>query len=314
MEALFVTPNPSVAYTYALPSFVLGERNRSKGPVIWANGKATISARAFARLGGMAELVFFSGGRPGQEFEDMLSRAERLTPHPVRIDDSMRRTYSFLDLSIDPPQETHLLELGPEVTRKEVKDFMERTCEAAKRFENTCIGGSLPPGFTPSDLRTIVAEIQRDGDCRVLLDTSGDALKESVKAAPHCVKISLSEFEDVFSASRQGDSLPNRIRQVAKDYRIQEFVVTRQHKEIIAVERGDTTLSIVVPKVTVVNSVGCGDCFNAGMIMVKGSFRFRLRCAAMVASANAETLVPGEFATSELDRVLADAREGRRGG
>jgi len=65
---------------------------------------------------------------------------------------------------------------------------------AAESMPWFVLAGSLPPGVDATMYRDLVHALKAEG-CRVLLDTSGEALTYALEAGPHVIKPNLYELE-----------------------------------------------------------------------------------------------------------------------
>src|ERR671938_18345 len=62
------------------------------------------------------------------------------------------------------------------------------------------LSGSLPPGIAASIYRDLIATLKARGR-KVLLDTSGEALRPGIEAAPHVIKPNVHELEVLVGGS-----------------------------------------------------------------------------------------------------------------
>lgn len=127
--------------------------------------------------------------------------------------------------------------------------------------------GSLPPGV-PDDFYTQVAELAKSMGARLVLDTSGDPLRASLKSGGiYLLKPNMRELEQLY-----GDRIANEQEQEAAAMRL----VTEGIAELVAVSLGAAGVLYATadngvgrmraPTVPIRSKVGAGDSMVAGMV------------------------------------------------
>ena len=156
----------------------------------FAGGGGANVARVIAELGGRAELVYLSGGTTGELYDGLLAQYD-IGRHRVPIEGDNRIALMVHELSTN--FEYRFVPEGPTVDPKEIEpvhDFIET-------FEGDYIiaSGSLPHGAPADTYRRMAAVAQKKG-IRFVLDTSGEALRQTVDHAKiFLLKPSISEME-----------------------------------------------------------------------------------------------------------------------
>lgn len=192
---LTVTPNAAVDKTYQVENFRLDRVNRPSLTYTVAGGKGVNVARVYQTLGGKATATGFLGGINGR----IVSRA--LTQEHIAADFVRVRGESRLCIAVIDPQagtQTEVNESGPEISPHATRELLRRfSCLLSQQtFEFVVLSGSLPPG-TPSTLYAdLIAQANRAG-VPAVLDASGAALQEGVKAKPWMVKPNRYELESL---------------------------------------------------------------------------------------------------------------------
>lgn len=254
----------------------------------FAGGGGANVARVIAELGGRAELVYLSGGTTGELYDGLLSQYD-IGRHRVPIEGDNRIALMVHELSTN--FEYRFVPEGPTVDPKEIEpvhDFIET-------FDGDYIiaSGSLPNGAPADTYRRMAAVAQKKG-IRFVLDTSGEALRETVDHAKiFLLKPSISEMEKLV-----GDRLDEKSASAAAIE-----LVKRGAAENIAVSMGkggaflanaDGVVRMRSIHVREASAVGAGDSFVAGMVWwlsqghtMHEAFRFG------IAAGSAAVMTPG---------------------
>jgi len=262
-------------------------------------------ARVVRELGGSALALYLAGGAPGNLLEDLLTSAG-IDARRVLIKGYTRIAHTVFERSSE--QEYRFVPDGPEITTKEWD-----ACLAALEdhdFDYVVASGSLPRGL-PADAYHRVVDIAARKHARVILDTSGAALRATLDKGVFLVKPSLGELEELV-----GHPLPDP---GAAEAAARELV-EGGHAEIVAVSFGrdgailvskNGTWRLAPPPIEAQSAVGAGDSFVAAMTVAIVQGRpLDAALAYAVAAGTAAVLSPGaELARSEdVERLYATLR------
>jgi len=156
----------------------------------------------------------------------------------------------------------------------------------------------------------------REMNLRVFIDTSGPALAKCIESAPFLIKPNLNELS--FLCGREVASEDNAVRRALDS-------LDRYGIEIIAVSLGKDgsivkcpqgLFKAVPPPVKVRNTIGCGDCYLAGLVygISEGkSMEETLRIATAASAATAESALSVGFDTERAKALEADCLVRRLG-
>ena len=257
---LTITLNPAVDETLTVHQLQLGETNRIKETDIDPGGKGLNVARVVKRLGRPCVAAMLLGGETGHFIRNRLER-EGVDIAAVEIPEPTRVNISVLDESTGV--QTNLNHEGPQVTAAELHALEARIEEWLPETVVMAIGGSLPPG-TPVDAYAHLIEWVRKDDVRTILDTSGDALVEGVKARPYMIKPNVREAEKLLGRKLATDS---DIVQAGRELvagGIEIVVISMGSRGSIAVS-ADGAWKAVSPEVRAETTIGAGDSLVAGL-------------------------------------------------
>ncbi len=297
-----VTLNAAVDKLYVIDSLQPFEVTRVKEVNNTAGGKGMNVARVAALAGEKVTAMGLIGGYNGEFFKSLIDEPN-ITSKFTKIDGETRTCINVKD--IDTNHSTELLEPGCEVSDKDLNRFLkdfEKTIEDASVIT---ISGSTPKG-TPDDFYSKLVKIAKSKGKKVILDTSGDNLKNSLESKPTMIKPNVDEIKQILNIDIDSKEEIINAAQKLHEEGI-EIVVISLGKDgaIIACDegvfKGDT------PDIPVVNTVGCGDSMVAGFafgMARKYSIQETIKFAMAVSSANAMTCETGSFDRKALDKLL----------
>jgi len=295
-----VTLNPALDRTLYVESLVPGQSTRIKHEARYAGGKGLDVSRALREMDSDNVALGLVGGFDGKELEGRLLLAG-VACRFTRIANETRTNIIIQD---EPSgTETALLARGPEVQPFELMDFLD-VLGKLPDMSFLIISGSLPPGLTPEVYGRIIA-IGRERSARVVLDTTGDALRHCIHAHPAVIKpnrfelaeLAGKELADVRAISEYCTGLVDWV----------ETVLVSMGADGIVMVTKRQILHARPPKLTVKGTVGAGDCAVAGFVhglTVGEPAADALRRA--VAAGSAATLNPGTglCRCADIDAIL----------
>lgn len=258
---LTVTLNPAVDRTCRMESLEPGRVNRIKSVHSVAGGKGINVARVLRSFHMPAAGAGFLGGPGGRFIENSMEEAG-IECHFTKIRGETRTNTNILG---EDGAVTELLEPGPPVTEKELAQFRKQFSGCLERCGTVVLSGSAPEGVPEDIYRQLIEECHAAGR-RVLLDTSGELLREGAKALPDLVKPNRKELE--YLAGRELSSREELLKEARGLVRsgVGRVVVSLGEEGLLYVDR-EQELYQPAKRVTAVNTVGCGDTVTASFCM-----------------------------------------------
>ncbi|MFD8246493.1 1-phosphofructokinase family hexose kinase [Nocardia sp. NPDC059691] len=205
-----LTMNPAIDVATRVARVVPTDKMRCATPRYDPGGGGINVARTVAALGVEVTAVFPAGGPPGRLLEQLV-RDTGVPPRPVPVAESTRESMSVTETSSG--EQYRLVFPGPRLTDPEQHRCLAEVERAASGAEYLVASGTLPPGVSP-DFYQILTDLVGDLDVRVLLDTSGIALR-NVHRGVHLIKPSVRELGDY-----AGHPLIDRAEQLAQARRL----------------------------------------------------------------------------------------------
>lgn len=300
-----VSANPAIDRRLRLESIAVGEVNRALSAQPFPGGKAAHVAMVAQALGQEVTWVGFLGGASGEECESGLS-ALGISTTVVR---TRADTRANLEIITEDGTVTEILEPGGGVTDGEVerlfsacRDLFAESGEGSQ----VALSGSLPPG-APPDFYGDLIRVAHVYGCYVLLDTSGEALRHALDAAPDVVKPNRAEASAFMTRSLINSEEAAEVTRemIAAGAR---SVALSLGADGILWERGNSEILISqAPPVEVRSSVGCGDAALAGFAVANArglDSRDTLRLAVSCGTANCLAQSPGLIDPYEVERIM----------
>ena len=296
-----ITLNVAIDKAYQVDFFQTGEVNRVKKCTNTAGGKGLNVAKVAKISGEEVAASGFLGGHAGAYVEDML-KVEGVTCDFVH---TKNETRSCINILADDGSTTEFLEPGAEIYPEELQQFLDKFPQIVEKSDVITISGSVPKGIGTDMYGKLIAMAKEKGK-KVILDTSGELLKQGIDAKPTMIKPNTDEIQALL-----GISVNNREELISSAKKLQsmgiEVVVVSLGKDGALVVTDEGVYQGKPPKIQPVNTVGCGDSMVAAFAVgfARGyDIEETLRYAVAVSAANALTMATGNYKTEDRDRIL----------
>jgi 6-phosphofructokinase 2 len=255
--------NPSIDADFEVEHVTPTHKLRTTAERYQPGGGGINVAIVIDRLGGhgQAQCFYLSGGATGATLEaliDTFGFAHRSIP----IADHTRICCNVVELSTG--REFRFVPPGPRVSEVEWQSCLQALGEAEGDY--LVASGSLPRGV-PTDFYARVTETARAKGMRMVLDTSGEALKQGLAGGGiYLVKPSQEELEQVVG---------HKLADVNEIARAAMEIVESGHAELVAVTMGadgallasrEGSRHLPAIEVEARSAVGAGDSFVAAMV------------------------------------------------
>ena len=289
---LTVTLNPTIDKTYEIGDLIDGQVNRVRSVTSIPGGKGINVARILRQFSQPVAAMGFLGGYTGRMIEErILSLGAEC--HFTRIKGETRTSTNVL---ADTGYVTEILEPGPTISERELAIFLEEYEYCLGQCNIVALCGSAPLGL-PTDIYAKLITRAKKAGKKVFLDTSGELLKEGVKACPYLIKPNRKELEYLTGKKlRTREEITEEAKQLVKSG-IEKVVVSLGSQGLLYVDSKQVLFKEAY-KVKAVNTVSCGDSVVASLCMSElagDSPKEALRKAAALAAANACTRESGEI-------------------
>lgn len=281
MSCLFVCAglSPALQRTWTLPALHAGKVNRIGRVEITASGKPVNTARAARALKATPTVCCPVGGETGAAWLRHLHLEGGIEVVPVAVSDPMRTCATVFEQT--GAVITELVEEAACPVEHERRQWQAKVVELAGPAPILVLAGNLPPGVPATTYADIIEACRRE-DLITVVDASGPAAAEAIRAGVTLLKMNREEWERTAPLIREP---PMRC------------VITDGPNKIVWTEHGQTR-ECRPPNLTARNTTGCGDAFTAGLALAFARTRNldqAVRWGIACGSAAAVTDLPGEL-------------------
>jgi 6-phosphofructokinase 2 len=288
-QILTITLNPTIDMSSSVENVFPEHKLRCGSAVYEPGGGGLNVARAIHQLGGTARALHFCGGPMGDVLRALLDRAA-IEQEAVTIDGWTRESVTILETATG--QQYRFVMPGPTFTETEWSGARQRIAEMVLP-ELVVASGSLPPGV-PGDFYAQIAGFVRERGSRFILDTSGAALSEAVRAGVFLIKPSLRELRIFAGSDLEGE---------AEQEKAASAIVASGGAEVVVVSLGAAGALVASPAgcerlrsptVPVGSKVGAGDSMVAGIVLgLARDYSLRDAVRFGIAAGAAAVMMPG---------------------
>ncbi|NMX94183.1 MULTISPECIES: 1-phosphofructokinase [unclassified Pseudomonas] len=257
---LTLTLNPALDLTVQLARLEPGAVNRSETLLTHAAGKGVNVAQVLADLGHYVSVGGFLGAQNPEAFEALIA-SRGFGDAFIRVPGETR---SNIKIAEEDGRVTDINAPGPLVSERAQEQLLKLIAVIGPEFDAVVVAGSLPRGVSPQWFQGLL-ETLKDLGLKVALDTSGQALRAGLKAAPWLIKPNTEELAEALDCPTQT---------VAQQARAAEHLHAQGVEHVVVSHGADgvnwfspnAALHATPPKVSVASTVGAGDSLLAGML------------------------------------------------
>ncbi|MFE1949663.1 1-phosphofructokinase family hexose kinase [Streptomyces sp. NPDC059524] len=302
-RVLTLTMNPTIDMCWDVPRLADMGKNRARVRSVSPGGGGINVARGITRLGGAATALHTSGRELGRRLDRLLDE-EGIDHVPIPIGGETREALVLLET--ETRRSHHIVPPGPRLDEAESRQCLDTLAGALSAERYVVASGSLPGGLS-EDFYGAVARRVKDAGARLVLDTSGPAMRlglaEGVflfrcsrKEASYLLGREVRTFDDARAVNTQLLSAGSADITVTTIGELGALCSTRE---------GHTEMRVPPLPAAPLSDAGAGDSMVAAIVtrMAAGDDPVRA-CALGVAVAAASVLTPG---TQPFDMAVAES-------
>ncbi len=273
-----LTLNPSIDYFVTMDSFEIGKTNRTTSERMLPGGKGINVSIVLSHLGMESTALGFTAGFTGEQIEKELTK-ENIISKMILVQEGISR----INVKLLDHDGTEINGMGPKID-SEALETLNTMIDGLTSEDYLVLAGSIPSGLP----KTIYEDLMKrvcDKGTRVIVDASGDLLKNTLKYHPFLIKPNHHELSGLFD---EKITQPEQVFPYAK--KLQEMgagnvVVSLSSKGAVLLSESGETMTLPAVGGAPVNAVGAGDSMVAGFIYgyettkdAKEAFRYACAC------------------------------------
>lgn len=261
-DILTVTLNPALDVLSSIDRVVPTHKLRCSSAVMHPGGGGVNVARVLHRLGADTLALFTQGGVTGQALATSLAQ-EGVPAQGLPIAGDTRESFSVHENSTG--LDYRFVLPGPRLSPTELAQALQRIAELGAGARYWVLSGSLPAGV-PDDVYAQLARQARAQGTRLVLDSSGPALRAGLAAGVYGVKPSLRELSELSARP-----LPTEADQLQAARQL----ISAGQTQVVALTLGEQGALLVTADqawrapplaVKVLSTIGAGDSFVGGWV------------------------------------------------
>jgi 1-phosphofructokinase family hexose kinase len=249
--------NPAIDRIISVDHLAFEDRSYITSKRESAGGRGLNASCVIHSFGGKTMAVLATGGEAGKRLEGYLNGCG----YETRVVHVKAESRTNLTITDQHGLTVNLNERGPELSKAEIALVETAVRESLGRATWLLICGSMPPGTPPEFYGKLVA-MARKKKVKTLLHTSGEALREGIRARPSVVTPNQHEAERLL-----GRALVTRTQHLEAAERIRalgpETVVLSLASRGAVAAFSDGLYEAIPPRVESVCPIGAGDALTA---------------------------------------------------
>lgn len=278
-----ITCNPSLDYVMQIPSFAIGETNRSVKEQMFVGGKGFNVSTILHRLHVPTCAFGFAAGFSGQEIKRLLQ--QRGFPFQlIQLADG----FSRINVKLKGEHETEINGCGPMVTRSDLEELI-KLLSPLQNEDMLVLSGSIPSHMQKDAYATILKYVQKK-DIKIIVDASGELLLQTLPFHPFLIKPNQAELEEIFHCHIHNEEGIIQYGRKLQMMGAQNVLISRANQAAILIDVHQQIYRCPCAKGVVKNSVGAGDSMVAGFLtgyLKYGSYQEALKMGSAAGGATA---------------------------
>lgn len=258
-DIVTITVNPALDKSAHFSGLVPEQKIRCQAPLYDAGGGGINVSKAISRLEGTSLAVFASGGPSGEMIKEILNK-ELISFQAIETKNWTRESFVAVDDNTNSQYRFNFP--GTSITDAEKNEIIKTVESQDSKF--IVVSGSLREGL-PVDFYQEIAEISKKSNSKLIVDTSGEALKKALEIGVYLIKPNVGELAKLIGVEKLE---MEEVNAAAKK------IIAKGGAEIVVVSLGpqgavlvtkDSYDYVPAPNVAKKSTVGAGDSMVGGM-------------------------------------------------
>lgn len=258
-----LTLNPAVDKSSSVKQVIAEHKLRCELPKFEPGGGGINVSRAIKKLGGDSVAIYPKGGPIGELMFDLLEK-EKINQVTVDIEGWTRE--NFIVVEQENNRQFRFGMPGPSLKENEWKACLDKVSDSNKDIGYLVASGSMPDGV-PHDFYGRLAKKCKDNDTRLVVDTSGEALKEAVAEGIYLLKPNVNELGQLVGRKLGNiHEQEDAAEEVIRTKKIEVLIVSLGPSGAILASKNEGIIHVAAPSVEKRSTVGAGDSMVAGIV------------------------------------------------
>lgn len=255
-----LTVNPALDKSAHFSGLVPEQKIRCQAPLYDAGGGGINVSKAISRLEGTSLAVMASGGPSGEMIKEILNK-ELIPFHCIETKNWTRESFVAVDDNTNSQYRFNFP--GTSITDAE-KDNIIKAFDGIES-EFIVVSGSLREGL-PINFYQEIAEIAKKSNSKLIVDTSGEALKKVLETGVYLIKPNVGELAKLIGVERlEMEEVNDAAKQIIAKGGAEIVVVSLGPQGAVLVTK-DSYDFVPAPNVAKKSTVGAGDSMVGGMV------------------------------------------------
>jgi len=259
-DIVTITVNSALDKSTHFKGLVPEQKIRCEEPRFDAGGGGINVSKAISRLGGTSLAVFTSGGPTGKMLEELV-RKESIAYEEVAVESWTRESFVAVDDNTNSQYRFGFT--GGKISEEESDKILETIAALKPKF--LVASGSLNEGLS-TDFYSKIAEIAKKSNAKLIVDTSGEALKKALEVGVYMIKPNVGELAKLIDVERlELEEVNEAAKQIIAKGGAEIVVVSLGPQGAVLVTK-DVYEFVPAPNVAKKSTVGAGDSMVGGMV------------------------------------------------
>lgn len=280
-----LTLNPAIDHIVRVDKLEIGETNRMHEESISSGGKGINVSKILKNLDEESIALGYIAGFTGREVERLVNK-EGISSDFIKVENGFTR----INTKIKIEKETEINGPGLEITEEDKENLLDKIDEI-KDGDYLFLSGSIPASMDKGFYAEIMERLSSK-DVIIAVDTTGEALKNTLKYGPKLIKPNLRELEDFFNIEIHDNKDIEKYSRKLQEMGARNIIISMGGDGAYFLSEEGNSLFLKAPKGKVIDTVGSGDSMVAGFIYaikkgysLEAAFKFSVSCGSATAFA-----------------------------
>ena len=261
-EIITITFNPCIDKSTTVSALLPEKKLKCTNPKFEPGGGGINVSKAIKSLGGDSIALFPAGGYSGKFLQKLLNE---LKIHFITVEITSHTRENLIVFENSTSEQYRFGMPGPQLLEHEFQKCLTEL-KKLSGVKYIVVSGSLPAGI-PKNVFKEIAQIAHNLNAKLIVDTSGEALKQALQEEVYLIKPNLNELSKL---AGYREIKPGEEEKICKE------IIAQGNCKVIVVSLGaegailiteKKSIRCVPPKVHKKSTVGAGDSMVAGIVL-----------------------------------------------